>query len=55
MISGLAFFRRKNRTRLRGEIGAEAAQPEVRQRDVLSFGVGKDSRRPVCLLQNVDR
>jgi hypothetical protein len=33
---------------------AEAAQPEVRQQEVLSFSVGKDSRRPVHLLQNVD-
>ena len=45
----------KELTLARGEIGAEAAQPEVRQRDVLSFSVGKDSRRPVRLLQNVDR
>ena len=42
------------RVAIRGEIGTEAAQPEARQRDVLSFSVGKDSRRPVRLLQKLD-
>jgi hypothetical protein len=42
------------RVTIRGEIGAEVAQSEERQREVLSFSVGKASRRPVRLLQNVD-
>ena len=45
----------KELTLARGEIGAEAAQPQVRQRDVLSFSVEDFAFCLFRVLQNVDR